>query len=102
MRARLEQGPSGMTAVSLVIVAISAAVGFVVALIYFAALRVNVRLYLARTTRWRPAILHIARLMGAATFFGLLSIVGPDALVAGLVGFLVARFMAVRSEKRAS
>lgn len=81
-------------------VAAFAAIGAAFGLAYFAALRVNARLYLAGTGLGPPFALHVARLAAAALLFWVSARQGAAPLLAALAGFLVARLIAVRPARR--
>ena len=71
-------------------------VGMAAGLAYFAVLRINLRLYLDGNARWRPLILHGIRTVAAAVLFWVLATRGAAPLLAGLAGFVTARFVAQR------
>lgn len=73
-----------------------AVVGLAAGFAYFAALRINVRLYLDGSAPWRPLILHGIRIAAAVALFWVLATQGAASVLAGLVGFLTARFIAQR------
>ena len=73
-----------------------AVVGFAMGLAYFAVLRINVRLYLDGTVRWQPLILHGVRIATAVALFWVLATQGAASMLAGLTGFVTARFVALR------
>lgn len=77
-----------------------AAVGLAAGLAYFAVLRINVRLYLDGSARWRPLILHGFRIAAAVALFWVLATRGAAPMLAGLIGFLTARFAAQRWAQR--
>lgn len=74
-----------------------AAAGFGFGVGYFAALRRSVELYRARGARLVPIALTLGRLAGAILFFGLSVRFGTLPLLAGLLGFLLARSLALRA-----
>lgn len=80
-----------MTATNLLAFVSGAALGLAIGLAYFAALRVNVRLYISGSAGWRPVLLHVARIVAVALGFWALATQGPGPLLGGLLGFLAAR-----------
>lgn len=83
-----------------------AAIGMVVGLAYFAALRINVRLYLGSGARSRsalfpallPALLHAGRLLAVGAVFLVIAGQGAGALLAAFAGFICARAIALRGK----
>jgi F1F0 ATPase subunit 2 len=71
-------------------------VGLAAGLAYFAVLRVNVRQYLDGTARWQPLTLHGVRIAAAVALFWVLATQGAAPMLAGLAGFVTARFVALR------
>ena len=68
---------------------------------YFAALRRTVDLY-ATAGRWTiAAALTLSRIAAAAGFFAVAARFGATSLLAALLGFLIARGLAVRTAKAA-
>jgi len=74
-----------------------AAAGFGFGVGYFAALRWSVGLYRAGGTRLVAIALTLGRIAGAILFFGLAVRFGALPLLAALVGFLLARSLALRA-----
>ena len=90
-----------MTTFDLFVGLSSAVLGLAAGAAYFAALRVNVELYVTPGGgKWRPVLLHAARLIAIAIVFSALATQGAWPLLAGLLGFLGARLVA--SKKRAA
>jgi F1F0 ATPase subunit 2 len=96
MHPGVEKDPRTVSNALVLAVVSYAVVGLATGLAYFAALRVNVRLYLDGDARWRPVILHGVRIAAAVALFWLLATQGAAPLVAGLAGFVTARFIARR------
>jgi hypothetical protein len=74
-----------------------AAAGFGFGCGYFAALRRSVELYRAGGSRLIPIALTLGRIAGAILFFGLAVRFGGLPLLAALLGFLLARMLALRA-----
>jgi F1F0 ATPase subunit 2 len=85
-----------MSAASMAHFVLFAALGAAVGTLYFRALRLNARLYLAGTGIWRPIALHLLRLLGAVAGFVAIAPSGGGALLSALAGFLLARALVVR------
>jgi len=83
-----------LTPIELIVVVSSAALGLAVGFAYLAALRINVRLYVAANARWRPLLLHAARMVAVASMFLALATQGAGPLLGGFLGFLAARLIA--------
>jgi F1F0 ATPase subunit 2 len=66
---------------------------------YFVALRENVERYVAGRPLGPAVALHLGRLLLAGVAFVLIAQAGAAALLGTLVGFLLARFVAVRAWK---
>ncbi|MGO9673003.1 MAG: ATP synthase subunit I [Methylocella sp.] len=78
------------------------AIGFAFGLAYFAALRRTVSLYVARR-RWFAALaLTLGRTGAAIIIFVLAAKLGVAALLATFAGFLVARIVTLRVQRRAA
>jgi F1F0 ATPase subunit 2 len=75
----------------------SLVIGAVLALVYLALLRWNVRLYLGTRGVWQPVAVHVARLGAVGAVFWSLALRGPVPLLAALAGFVVVRGLAVRA-----
>ena len=67
--------------------------GAALAIVYLAALALNVRLYMAAVPAWRSVGLHVMRLGATLLAFTLLARVGAAALVGALAGFSIARLV---------
>jgi hypothetical protein len=74
--------------------------GCVFGLIHFAVLRHTLVMLAKRRSRPAVMALTLLRLGAAAAFFLLVATLGAFALLAGLVGFLSARMLALRAESR--
>jgi hypothetical protein len=74
-----------------------AAAGFGLGVGYFAALRRSVELYRTGGTHLVPTGLTLGRIAGAILFFGLAVRFGALSLLAALLGFLLARSLALRA-----
>ncbi|ACI97808.1 ATP synthase subunit I [Rhodospirillum centenum] len=72
------------------------AAGLAGGVIYFRALRLNARLWLAGRGVALPLLLHAGRLLLAGGLFVLAAQAGAAALLAGFAGFLAARRLTVR------
>jgi F1F0 ATPase subunit 2 len=94
MHPGVEKDPRTVSEALVLTVVSYAVVGLAAGLAYFAALRVNVRLYVDGSARWRPMILHGVRIAAAVALFWVLATRGAAPLMAGLVGFVTARFIA--------
>ena len=66
---------------------------------YFAALRLNVERYLSGRPPGPAVALHLGRLLLAGVGFVLIGHAGATALLGALLGFLLARSVALRSPK---
>ena len=93
-----------MTGVSLAFAAAlgsgGAAAGLVFGLVHFAALRRTVELYSAGRVRLAAAALTIGRIAAAIVFFGLAARLGALPLLSAFLGFLLARWLALRAPRR--
>jgi len=78
-----------------------AAAGFGFGVAYFAVLRRSVELYRAGDARLVPIALTLGRIAGAILFFGLAVRFGALPLLAALLGFLLARPLALRAPRGA-
>jgi F1F0 ATPase subunit 2 len=96
MHPGVEKDPRTVSNALVLAIVSYAVVGLAAGLAYFAALRVNVRLYVDGSARWRPMILHGVRIAAAVALFWVLATRGAAPLVAGLAGFVTARFIAQR------
>jgi hypothetical protein len=86
-----------MSDAGLAIAAAWAIAGFGFGLWYFAALRRTVEFYGAGGTRLVPIALTLGRIASAILLFGLAVRFGTPPLLAALLGFLVARSLALRA-----
>jgi hypothetical protein len=77
-----------------------ASAGFAFGLLYFAALKRSVAVFVAGRGLLAPLSLTLARLAAAVVFLGLAAHVGAAALLAAFIGFLLARTLALRSAQR--
>jgi F1F0 ATPase subunit 2 len=66
---------------------------------YFAALRLNVERYLSGRSPGPAVALHLGRLLLAGVGFALIAQAGAAPLLGALLGFLLARSMALRARK---
>jgi F1F0 ATPase subunit 2 len=66
---------------------------------YFAALRLNVERYLSGRSPGPAVALHLGRLLLAGVGFVLIAQAGAVPLLGALLGFLLARAMALRARK---
>ena len=66
---------------------------------YFAALRRNVERYVTGRSLGPAVALHLGRLLLAGLAFALIAQAGAAALLGALVGFILARLIAVRPRK---
>jgi F1F0 ATPase subunit 2 len=73
--------------------------GLLLGMGYFAALRQNVERYLAGRALGPALALHLGRLLLVGLAFVLIAQVGAAALLGALGGFVLARFVALRSAK---
>lgn len=64
---------------------------------YFAALRYNVERYLSPRSLGAAVMIHLARLVLAGIAFALIARAGVAPLLSALLGFLLARALAIRS-----
>jgi hypothetical protein len=95
----MEEDISGMTGACVAFAAGFA--GLFVGACYFAALRRTVGLYAAGRGRLAAA-LTVGRFAGAIIFFGLAARQGALPLLSSLLGFLLARALALRAARRAA
>jgi hypothetical protein len=79
---------------------VAAIPGAVLGFVYFRALRLNVQLYVNGGALWLPLALHVGRIAAAVLVFGLLTPFGAGALLGALAGFMAARLVLVRPERR--
>jgi F1F0 ATPase subunit 2 len=100
MHPGVEKDSRTVSAPLLLTVLTYAVVGLAAGLAYFAVLRVNVRLYVDGSSSWCPLILHGVRIAVAVGLFWILAIQGAAPMLAGLAGFVTARFVALRWKER--
>jgi hypothetical protein len=87
--------------VSIFLAVLAAVVGFGLGRAYFTALRLTADLYASGHGAGLPIALTVGRILIALAVFGAVAIVGGAFhLLAAFLGFLVARFLAVRAAKR--
>lgn len=92
---------SGPALSSFALAALSGAAGFAFGLAYFAMLGRNVALFLQGGGLAAAAGLTLARLAAAVVAFAIAAKLGALPLLASLLGFLAARFIALRAARRA-
>jgi F1F0 ATPase subunit 2 len=73
--------------------------GLLLGMGYFAALRQNVERYLAGRALGSAVALHLGRVLLAGLAFVLIAQTGAASLLGALAGFVLARFVALRSAK---
>ena len=78
----------------------AAVAGLVAGLAYFTALRRAVNLYVAGEGWFGPVALTLGRFLGIAAFFAVAVRFGAAALLAGSLGFLIARTITVHRVRR--
>ena len=76
-------------------------VGLIFGLAYFAALKLSVTLLVGGNGWLGPLALTLGRLAAAAGFLFVAAKLGAGPLLGSFVGFLMARAMALRAERRA-
>jgi F1F0 ATPase subunit 2 len=79
--------------------ALFALLGVLIGAGYFAVLKLNVQRYLSDRPFGPTIALHLGRLLLAGVGFALIAPAGAVPLLGGLLGFLLARAVALRSEK---
>jgi F1F0 ATPase subunit 2 len=89
-----------MTPMSLLAIALHGGIGFALGLAHFHGLRRDTRRYLAHGMSSSAVAAHAARLLVSAAVLVLIARSGALPLLAALVGFLVARFVAVTRAER--
>jgi hypothetical protein len=87
-----------MTGVALAVAA--AFVGLLFGIVYFAVLRRSVELYTGGRSGFAPAALTLGRLAGAIALFSLAAKLGTLPLLLAFLGFLLARWLALRAARR--
>ena len=88
-----------MTAHGFVATALAAGLGLALGLAYFRLLRLAVSIQLAADGHRRAALLHLARPALAVPCFVLAARLGALPLIAAMVGFLLARRLALRAQE---
>lgn len=74
------------------------AAGLLAGALFFLAMRRNAELYLSGGPAWRPAALHLARLLGLAALLVLMvRVAGGAGLLGAFAGILAARTVALRA-----
>jgi hypothetical protein len=89
-----------MTGASLAVAA--AFVGLLFGIVYFAALRRNVELYTGGRSGFAAAALTLGRVAAAIVLFSLAAKLGELPLFSAFLGFLLARWIALRAARRAT
>ena len=74
--------------------------GLIFGLVYFAALRRTVALFAEGRSRFSPLALTLGRVVAALIFLGVAAHLGAASLLAAFIGFLLARTIALRAERR--
>jgi N-ATPase, AtpR subunit len=90
----------GTLASTLVVAAAMAFAGLALGLIYFRALRRTVDLFAGGRGWLGPAGLTLARIAGAVIVLTFMARLGAMPLLAGFLGFLLARAVSLRSARR--
>jgi N-ATPase, AtpR subunit len=80
---------------------ILALAGFALGLAYFVALKRSVALFVGGKGWFRPLALTLGRVGAAAGFLFVAAKLGAAPLLAAFIGFLTARALALRAERRA-
>lgn len=75
--------------------------GVLFGLLYFAALKRSVTLFVRAEGWLRPLTLTLGRIAAAAGFLFIVAKLGAEPLLAAFVGFLMARALTLRLERRA-
>jgi hypothetical protein len=78
----------------------AALVGLLFGIIHFAALHRNVELYTRGRSGFAAAALTLGRLAGAVVLFSLAAKLGALPLLSAFLGFLLARWLALRAARR--
>jgi F1F0 ATPase subunit 2 len=78
----------------------AALAGLALGLVYFHALRRTVELFATGRGRFGPIVLTLGRIAGAFIVLVFMARLGAAALVASFLGFVIAREVAVRRERR--
>jgi hypothetical protein len=78
----------------------AALVGLPFGIVYFAALHRTVELYTHARSGFVAAALILGRLAGAVVLFGLAAKLGALPLLSSFLGFLLARWLALRAARR--
>jgi hypothetical protein len=74
--------------------------GLLLGLIYFATLKRSVNLFVGGKGWFGPLALTLGRIGAAAAFLFVAAKLGAAPLLAAFIGFLIARVLALRAEKR--
>lgn len=74
--------------------------GLAFGILYFAALRRSIDLFVHRAGWVGPAVLTAGRIAAAAMLFALLSRLGPAVVLAAFLAFLAARGLALRAARK--
>jgi hypothetical protein len=80
----------------------AAFVGLLFGIVYFAALRRTAELYTSGRGGFAPGALILGRLAGAIVLFGLAAKLGALPLLSAFLGFLLARWLALRAARRSA
>ncbi|GGJ33280.1 N-ATPase subunit AtpR [Neoroseomonas lacus] len=76
----------------------AAAAGLLAGGLFFLAMRHNAEMYLSGGPAWRPAVLHLARLLLlGALLVAAVRVAGGAGLLGAFAGFLAARSLALRA-----
>lgn len=86
---------------TLVLASIAALAGLAFGLVYFRALRRTVALFAGGRGWLGPVALTLARIAGAVVLLTFMARLGAMPLLAGFLGFLLARMIALRAARRA-
>jgi hypothetical protein len=81
--------------------AITATAGVAFGLLYFAALKRSVTLFVGGKNWFGPLALTLGRIAAAVSFLFFATTLGAEPLLGAFVGFLIARALALRANKRA-
>jgi hypothetical protein len=74
--------------------------GLLIGLLYFAALKRSVTLFVGGKGWPGPLALTLGRIAAAASFLFVTAKLGAEPLLSGFVGFLMARAIALRADRR--
>jgi hypothetical protein len=78
----------------------AALIGLLFGIVHFAALRRNVELYTRGRSSFAAAALTLGRLGGTIVLFGIAAKLGALPLLSAFLGFLLARWLALRAARR--